>query len=187
MAKKTLSLAETLAKLKPLDDSWADAISDPATGLSLGINPFSLERDRLPDGSPSDYRVTVKTRQKPRVEISGPHETIFDAWRAMIDALEAWHEVKPVEQVYFIGTALIRGRTIKVGRSFNPESRLAQLQTGHGERLRIFATTPGGRWLEDSYHRRWRIRRTTGEWFTVGDCIVKEINRIRAEQGEKPL
>ena len=31
---------------------------------------------------------------------------------------------------------------------------------------------------EEKYHRRWRARRRKGEWFTIGDCITNEIERL---------
>jgi hypothetical protein len=104
----------------------------------------------------------------------------FDALHVMVDILEVWQGIKPVDRVYFIGTELRRGALIKVGYSRDPEARLRALQTGHGETLRIFATTPGGKDLEAKYHRRWHSRRRSGEWFTVGDCIIDEIKRLNA-------
>lgn len=99
----------------------------------------------------------------------------------MLDLYEEYFPKRAVEQVYFIGTGMENGCMIKVGYSMYPEARLKTLQTGHPEKLHLLATTPGGRFLEEKYHRRWRVRRAAGEWFYMGDCIRNEIKRLQME------
>lgn len=54
----------------------------------------------------------------------------------------------------------------KIGKSTNPEKRLAQLQTGNPGRLAIVACIPGEEW-ERLIHRMFAAYRMTGEWFRL--------------------
>lgn len=95
---------------------------------------------------------------------------------------EEWWPRRPTPKVYFIGPKLATGQPVKIGFSLDVEARLATLQTGHHEKLRLFATVDGDRQLEAHYHKRWKLRRTNGEWFVLGKAILDEIDRIIAEQ-----
>lgn len=66
-------------------------------------------------------------------------------------------------RVYFVQAG--DGGNIKIGVSGNPETRVAGLQTGSDEPLRILATIPGGRAVEKELHRRFAALRVKGEWF----------------------
>jgi hypothetical protein len=148
-------------------------------GAHRCIPPFYIDKNRFPeDADFGRWGVFAESKKGGHVEIATGFTGEFDALRAMVDALEAWQNVKPVERVYFIGTELKVGALIKVGFSQNPAARLATLQTAHPHPLQIFATVEGGRELELKYHRRWNARRRSGEWFTVGKCIIDEIERL---------
>ena len=54
---------------------------------------------------------------------------------------------------------------IKIGRSVNPQQRLAQLSTGSPVELIILGTISGGSNLEAELHRRFETLREKGEWF----------------------
>ncbi len=63
--------------------------------------------------------------------------------------------------VYFIHS----GDAIKIGKSINPEKRLASLQTSHHRPLRLLATMKGGVAEESGLHARFGQIRLSGEWF----------------------
>jgi T5orf172 domain len=180
VAEDLIALSRRIAKAKPLADAeWYMEMEDRKTGLPTALGPFSIWEERDEDGPNGKWSVKVVTK-------AGRHDAVlfdgldgvFAAYRRLIDCFEAWQLIKPVERVYFIGTKLARGHDVKVGYSRDPKARLRALQTSHGERLQIFATVEGGKDLEAKYHTRWRSRRRSGEWFTIGDCIINEIERL---------
>ena len=65
--------------------------------------------------------------------------------------------------VYFIQAGV--GGPIKIGCSADAASRLATLQVGNPEALRLLATAPGGFAEEATLHARFAAHRLTGEWF----------------------
>jgi hypothetical protein len=91
-----------------------------------------------------------------------------------------WRE-QTTRRVYFIGTEPKIGELVKIGVAFNPQARLATLQTAWPVDLRILAAAPGDRPLEDRYHRRFRKAHVRGEWFTITRAIKSEIDRITQE------
>ena len=56
---------------------------------------------------------------------------------------------------------------IKIGRSADPERRLAQLATGSPNELVILGKISGGSTLEAELHRRFKGLRERREWFKV--------------------
>lgn len=68
-----------------------------------------------------------------------------------------------VSSVYFIQAGV--GGPIKVGVSVDPISRMAQMQTGMPETLRLLAFIPGTRDDERKLHDRLARHRIRGEWF----------------------
>lgn len=164
----------------PSDWQESDLYRDSETRLPTQIYPFRMSN--LDDqGGRLPYWTVIFEGEKSDKIIHNKIDCTWAAYRAMLDAYEAWFPARPVERVYFIGTALKPGEMVKIGYSLNPQARLNTLQTGHHTRLRILATTPGGRDLELKYHNRWRTRRKRGEWFQLGDCIINEINRINGK------
>ncbi len=176
------AMVSLLRKVKPLErdhDNWFDEHMRHATGLPLSLAPFWLRQQRDDDSMPSGiWNVCCATRKSDEFVLIADCSDVFAAYHSMVDAFDAWQDIRPVERIYFIGTKLERGQLVKVGFSRDPEARLRALQTSHGERLQIFATTPGSKFDEQKYHRRWRARRRQGEWFTIGDCIINEIDRL---------
>jgi hypothetical protein len=57
------------------------------------------------------------------------------------------------------------GRRVKIGWSTRVATRLAQLQTGSADPIRLLGTEPGGRALERRLHERFASARISGEWF----------------------
>jgi hypothetical protein len=58
------------------------------------------------------------------------------------------------------------GWAYKIGHARNPEKRLALLQTGTVEKLRVVAVIEGSRKLERDLHDLFGFCRLRGEWFT---------------------
>lgn len=85
-------------------------------------------------------------------ELVGRKQTAF--WRK-VDAAR--------EFVYFVQGE--PGNPIKIGYTKDIDSRLAGLQTGCWERLRVLALIPGSPALEAAFHRLLRKDRREGEWF----------------------
>lgn len=57
----------------------------------------------------------------------------------------------------------------KIGVSKNPNKRLAQLQTGSGEELKLIHMfeTDNARKIESALHNIYRQHKTMGEWFDL--------------------
>lgn len=85
------------------------------------------------------------------------------------------------------------GEMIKLGMSYNPKSRIKELQTSNPKDLRMVWSYYTGkcvqtaRNLENKLHRRCKKYRVRGEWFSI-DCfdLVKTF-RGQDEKREKPL
>ena len=155
-----------------------DLYRDKLTRLPTQLYPFVLHRRE--DG----LQLRFEGKRGIMHDVGEPEPDIWTAHASMIAHYRAWFDRQQpctsegLSKVYFIGSELKIGRPVKVGVSIHPEARLKSLQTGHPERLQIFATTPGGVDMERKYHRRWQTRRQKGEWFTLGACIINEINRL---------
>jgi hypothetical protein len=81
--------------------------------------------------------------------------------------------------VYFIQAAAIG--PIKIGFSWGPpERRLASLQTGHYEELRLIGTLDGDMKYEQALHRRFRASRVRGEWYRPDEDLVTFIGASSA-------
>ena len=70
---------------------------------------------------------------------------------------------------------------VKIGQSFDIESRQRQLQTGNGNRLRLVLALPASSWSETALHARFVPSRIQGEWFLFSDEIRKFIADMIAE------
>jgi len=186
MATDLLALQRKLSNLRIDPDGvneWRAELLARYSELPTAIGPFSIQDEyNREQGLLGTFAIHVQLVKNGDAELEGGFTSPYDALRRMIDYAEAWETIRPREQVYFIGTALRPGKPVKIGFSRDPMARLRTLQTAHSEELRIFATVEGGKGLEAKYHRRWSNRRQKGEWFTLGECIIKEIDRINSEQ-----
>lgn len=93
----------------------------------------------------------------------------------------------PTEYVYVIGSP--DSHTVKVGRSADPESRIAAIQTMSPVKLTVLWRTEGGAALEAALHRRFVEFRSHGEWFDFpgGDGVARvqaAVVEVAAEQQE---
>ena len=90
---------------------------------------------------------------------------------------------------YFIADAA--AGVVKIGKSFNPESRLKQLQTGCARPLSLALLLPvgleslgkccRGDWDENTLHARFHKDRLNGEWFRSSPEIQAFIQQMIAE------
>ncbi|MFF9436832.1 GIY-YIG nuclease family protein [Streptomyces sp. NPDC014735] len=64
---------------------------------------------------------------------------------------------------------------MKIGRSRNPQRRLAHLQIGSPARLSLLAQFEGGASLERALHRHLHDQREHGEWFSLGPDPVETV------------
>jgi hypothetical protein len=71
-------------------------------------------------------------------------------------------------KTYFILNAI--ERAVKIGRSLDPERRLAQLQTGCAYDLQLLLVIEGNH--ERQLHQRWQHLRMEGEWFKATDELL---------------
>lgn len=84
--------------------------------------------------------------------------------------------------VYFIQNT--RTKSVKIGSSNDPRSRVCQLQTGCPDRLALLGFAPGGSSLEHEIHRRFAQYRECrdGEWFRGHPDLLAAIRQIIVTQ-----
>lgn len=68
--------------------------------------------------------------------------------------------------IYFMGSGL--KKPIKIGYAKNPQTRLAELQTGNPDTLSLLCTMEGDRHLESAFHQMLAPFQVKGEWFFFG-------------------
>lgn len=90
-------------------------------------------------------------------------------------------EARPTSFVYFLLNPA-DGR-VKIGRAKNVGARVADLQTGHSQRLRLLAVVVGGRPVERAYQRRFAKDREGGEWFRPSAELMACIDELNREVG----
>lgn len=85
----------------------------------------------------------------------------------------------PESRVYFIGAD---EGPIKIGHARNIWSRLQCLQAAAPPpiELKVLATRPGARPLEQQYHSRFASYRLRGEWFERAPEILAEIEALKS-------
>lgn len=90
----------------------------------------------------------------------------------------ASHEAEYLEARKKFGAVyLIRGdraESLKIGHSFDPTRRLAQLRTGSSAALRLVAVVAGSVEVEKCLHRNWMEYHSHLEWFHDPQSEVSE-------------
>lgn len=92
-----------------------------------------------------------------------------------VEAMDAFVATRHGSSVYFAAC----GERVKIGWSTKVSTRIAQLQTGSPDPIRLLATTPGGRKLERQLHERFAAARVAGEWFD----LTPELRELIAATG----
>lgn len=86
--------------------------------------------------------------------------------------------------VYF---ATIREQNVvKIGCSFDPTTRLKEIQVGCPFTVKIEATLPGHHAEEQALHRRFADDRLRGEWFTITSMIEAVMEQARIAEAARP-
>ena len=68
---------------------------------------------------------------------------------------------------------------VKIGfTSRSVEQRIAELQTGQPQRLRLWGSIPGECDAEQGLHKEYAALRTNGEWFSPADSIYHTIRNL---------
>jgi hypothetical protein len=75
-----------------------------------------------------------------------------------------------------------RGDKLKIGTSVNVPKRISGLEFAAGGAFDDVVVTKGGRSREQLYHRRYAQHRLKGEWFNASPDILREMDRLRADQ-----
>ncbi len=75
--------------------------------------------------------------------------------------------------IYFIKN--IANGQIKIGFAENPNTRLANLQTGSTDKLVLIKSIEGDLAVEAQLHRQFAVHRLHGEWFTPADDLIQFI------------
>lgn len=75
--------------------------------------------------------------------------------------------------IYFVEA----GDHIKIGYAKDWQSRIASLQTGHHQTLRVIGAVAGNISDEQALHRRFRYLRSRGEWFRKSHDLLDYIAR----------
>lgn len=145
--------------------------TDEETGLPTILGPFVLTRR-------ANSRKWRLMRQEGDMEVFAESENIFSVYRQMVNLYEEWLAYEKPGHVYFIGTELLLGKSVKIGFSVTPEKRLRMLQTASPVRLKLLATMAGNMATERQLHSKYRGQRETGEWFTLNLAMIDEITHL---------
>lgn len=78
--------------------------------------------------------------------------------------------------VYFIQD--IESRSVKIGFSYSPRKRLADLNSASSGQRRLLRLLPGRFTAENTLHRYFREERISGEWFTASERMARYLDNI---------
>ena len=73
------------------------------------------------------------------------------------------------------------GGPIKIGRASDPSSRMAELQTGNPERLRLIANVCWPPEIEKCLHKFLDHHRLVGEWFRASEEVLWVVEKMHDE------
>jgi len=77
------------------------------------------------------------------------------------------------DRVYFLSAPSVG--MIKIGTSFQPGRRFAEVALMSPVSLEFIGSVAGGSSVETEWHRRWAHLRTHGEWFSLTPELADEI------------
>lgn len=98
--------------------------------------------------------------------------------RGFKGGVQRWHiGPRTVCRLYFITAHPddMPDAPIKIGISFHPEARLAELQASSPARLIFLRVRTGGRKAERRYHEQFASDRLHGEWFRRSEPLMQAI------------
>lgn len=108
---------------------------------------------------------------------SHPRIPVIKPYVSAVDARE--ERRKKISYTYFIQSG--EGGNIKIGRAFDPQKRLHDLQCGSGKKLILLATIEGGA-KEHELHVKFKQHRTHGEWFAPHPDLLAFIANVKSSQ-----
>lgn len=144
--------------------------NDAETGLPTALGPFQIRK------VPKTGQWEIHDHNEAVTQL--PKGGIFAAYRAMVDAYEAWFRTLEEKKVYFIGESAKLTGMVKIGVARDPASRLPSLQTGYPHKLHILGAVPGDEKREREYHKRFAKQRRHGEWFVINRALLNEIEGL---------
>lgn len=147
--------ASAPARFAPEDRARYAGLEPPATGLEYLLSR-EMARPR-------------KWIEQQRAEAGLKREQQLEE----MDRLREWAEAK--RYVYFIRCGE-RG-PIKIGITDKPMARLAGLQTGHFEELRMLGYVEGTIAAEKHWHEMFDYCRLRGEWFGPDPKLLAEVKK----------
>ena len=120
--------------------------------------------------------MTENVRRARDAKFHGPREAVRRA-KQRVNTGEVMRvfgeDVVPPTKVYFIQQS--DGGPIKIGTAKDPEQRLAALQTGNPQELRLLGSVLGSRAVELGLHELFRAYRLNGEWFAWDGLVVSVV------------
>jgi hypothetical protein len=151
-------------------------LEDMARPPGAVIPPPAVEAIPEPELSLKDaYYVKVRLlTPEERAKKEAEAEANVARWRA--EETERRSRIKGKSHVYFIQQG--DSGAIKIGCSKNPSQRLAGLQTGHSEPLRLLTCAVGSQAQERALHDRFAHLRVSGEWFRPADDLMAYIRLV---------
>lgn len=136
------------------------------------LNTVSRMAYRMAGGTTAFYEMDKEVR----LAIRAQARELYEIGLTFSSAEEA-EEVRSDGFLYIIAHPRLPG--MKIGRAFNPESRLRSYQTGCPERayelLHVSPYFEDCVTLEKMVHAALSLHRLEGEWFNVGEQFARDI------------
>ena len=183
MSEEITTLQNRIKKARPsLDPEWFDlcGAEEHASGIETACFPFYIVEDRGPGYSRlGTWSVWVSDKSAYGATVLyGGLSDISEAAERMADCVRAYEAMRPVDQVYFIGSPSQPSSPIKIGFTTDLKKRLKSLQTGSPNKLEVLAVVEAGGAQERAYHEQFAAHRLNGEWFDPHPDILAEIARL---------
>lgn len=157
---------------------------DPSTTIFRG------PRRDTPEQAAQDYCDYINGQNKPAV--APKLKTISHVVTSIVPKMsdeerELREKVKTEQQkrlatrdssVYLIAEDTTPLKYVKIGYSFTPDRRVANLQTSNPRPLKLLGTIPGGETEEKALHAKYIADNVLYEWFTVSPGLLAEFNVV---------
>jgi T5orf172 domain len=153
-------------------------VLDPLTFEPLAVHPrVGYE---VTYGERTKDVVSASRAKEPLGRVIGRHLYPYGSVAAycLKQQADVERERRGVGAVYFMQTE--EGWPIKIGWSRDPQARMRQLQTAHGQLLRIIAVLPNVRiGKERELHKQFAASRLQGEWFQPSVELLAYMQEVR--------
>jgi excisionase family DNA binding protein len=156
-------------KMVLVDAEECDLMKPAAAARLLGVSLDRLRALVRRHGLPA-YQFTSSTYRFSRTAVLAWRRRSPEAKRIRIAA----NRSKRQSFVYF---AQAESGPIKVGVSKSPNQRIAEIQTGNSERVRLLGVVVGDRKTERAVHAQFASLRLHGEWFRPAEELLEFIKQ----------